>query len=171
MDMDVSEAASHSCPKCLTKFKNKKCLRQHKCLITLCLPGEEPDFFLRDEGEVTRLTKTMKMFGTSYSKIASFCNATRTVIPGIYPLFFCPQGQNSLPVLRKIGCVGDSYEYVKAAAKETPLKLPKVLKIQIGKQILRVGPELLMPKSSKHLEGFSTIDKQSHFLVVKKVSY
>ena len=164
------EAASHCCPTCLTKFKRKKGLNQHKCLLTLCLPGEDPDLHLRDEGEVTRLTKTMKMFGSSYSQIIRFCQITRTVVPGIYPPFFCPPGQNSLPLLNKIGCVNQSYEYVKAAAKEGPVKLQKELKIQVGDQLLRVGPELLLPKSSKQLEGFTTIDKQSHFLIVSKVS-
>jgi hypothetical protein len=169
-NLAASVAAFHSCPTCLFSFKKKKALRQHRCLVKLCSPGESPDLFLRDEGELSRLSKSVGMFRSSVSQIFKFCQTTKTVMPGLFPLFFCPQGQNSLPILSKIGCVSDSYGLLRTAAQEGPVRIPRSLNIQVGGNLLKVDSDLLMPKSNQHMHGFTIIENHSHFIILKKVS-
>ena len=159
----------HSCPTCLTIFQSRRNLEKHKCLIRFCGPGETADLFVRDEGEMARMTKTLKLFGSSYRQIIAFCSSTKTVMPGVYPFFFTPRGHELLPVLSKIGCDSDCYSFLKKAAQECPVKLPKSLRIQVGENLLRIGPEVLLPRSKRHMKSLSIIDKKSYVLVEKKV--
>ena len=55
MDNNDQNNPDPSCPTCLFAFKNKQTLNQHKCLITFANEDEEPDFFVREEEELSRL--------------------------------------------------------------------------------------------------------------------
>ena len=161
--------APHSCPTCLFRFTRLKGLKQHCCLVKICSSEETANLVVREEGELTRLSKSATMFGSSVQQVFKLCQATKTCMPGLFPLFFCPQGQNSLPILQKIGSVSESYDLLKKAAQEGPVRLPKSLNIKMNGVVLRIDSALLTPKSSQHLRGLKVIENQNYFLVVKEV--
>ena len=115
MDNNDQNNPDPSCPTCLFAFKNKQTLNQHKCLITFANEDEEPDFFVREEEELSRLMSFIN-FGFSSKKLIHFCETTKTAIPGLYPLFFPVQRKNSYPVLSQLGNVTSSYDFLRKSA-------------------------------------------------------
>ena len=164
MDNNDQNNPDPSCPTCLFAFKNKQTLNQHKCLITFANEDEEPDFFVREEEELSRLMSFIN-FGFSSKKLIHFCETTKTAIPGLYPLFFPVQRKNSYPVLSQLGNVTSSYDFLRKSARETTVKLRRSVKIKLGHNILLINPTLLLPSSQQKLRSFSTTNTTSHLLV------
>ena len=153
-----------SCPTCLTSFKIKRCLAQHKCSISLCAPGDKPDMEVRGNSETNRLMNGFLKHKDSTNQIIRFCYATGTALPGLGPLFF--PSKHTPPVLSLLGCVEDSYSLLRAAAQESPVKLLKGLKIKIAGKVLLVTKNLT-PTSSSELKKMRlrVVDKPDHVIV------
>ena len=153
------EDSTAICETCLFPYKNKRVLKKHRCLITIV--EEEPDFFIRDEEELSRLMKAVKHFGSSGRNLIRFCESTKSVAPGLYPMFFPSQSKNSYPNLIDFGSVGDSYSLLMTAAREGPVKLRKSLKIKSGDKVFLFHSSLLLPSGNQKLKSFNIIDKNS----------
>ena len=163
-------AMTSTCPTCLFTFSNLKILKQHQCLIKICPDSVPPDLILRDQAELNRTLPLIRTLKSSPRQLFQFCRNSKTVVPGLYPLFFPNQGKNDYPVLSHLGCVDDSYKLLKMAAREGPVILSRHLKIKMGDKILEVDPRLLLPSNKQQMKGFTVSTFEEHIRVVKKVS-
>ena len=156
-----------TCSTCLFEFKNSRCLRQHQCLIRLS--DENPDLIVRDEQDLRLLIDQENVVFTPNfpTRFFQFCERTKTAVPGLYPLYFPAAKRNSYPILTEIGNDNSSYELLKKAANEGPVKIRKCVRIQYRSQVLLIPAELLVPHSDKQLKGYAVSYVTDNLLVAK----
>ena len=152
------------CEICLTCFKHKRVLAQHKCSISLCAPEDKPDLELRPFQEEQRLLGTFLDNWKSMNSLLRVSYMTGTAMPGLAPLFFT--SRQSPPILEHLGCVKDCYNLLRAAAEEGPVKLWKSLKIKNDNQVLNITKHLV-PNSSYELKRrkLKMVVKQDHVMI------
>ena len=164
VNMQEALASLLCCSTCLTKVKSAKSLTQHKCSIQLCLPQEKPDLEVRSNSQAERMTGAFLHYRDSMHNILTFSYVTGTALPKIAPLFFTNKW--SPPILGSLGCVEDSYDRLRDAACEAPVKLWKSLKIKSGDSVLLITRDLI-PSSPYQLKRrkLKMVDKQDHVMI------
>ena len=140
----LSKSRKFLCPICLLPMANFQCLRKHKCPITEVTTDTDTHLKVLGHESHTDMASILLSSNTP-RQISVICEAGGFCVKGGYPYLF-PRQNQKLPILSKIGVVGaDAHQKLKLAVSEGPIKLKKILRIQIGSRVLELGPSLTIP--------------------------
>ena len=142
---------SSQCPTCQFQFGTVRSARQHRCLVTICGPGVVADLEVMEAEGSNRMLEAAKYNSTW--QIFELCESTKKSIPGFYPLFFPPQGPNNYPLLPTIGSTERSYDLLRKAARDGPVKLRRSLNIGVNGRLITLDQSLLLPRNAFLLRG------------------
>ena len=149
--LELKNYDKNKCNCCKLVFKDKKCLKQHLCPITIVnevdIPKNATVLRVLPKIESDRTVKALSH--VSKRNIVEVCLNTSIALPGVFPCFF-PGPRKDIPRLKEIGLVGDeAYKDITNAVVDEPLTLPTTYVIRKGDIFYLIKDPLTIPNDKR----------------------